>query len=176
MSKMLDEEINEYSDDFIEAWEGYFAQPMYYVEIKLEESQVHPIYSESKKKIYDFENKRLIHGKFLQQPYTERGEIYGRENYDKAEISFITKELTDKGVLVINQSSVIEIFDNEGTRKLYNIIGDYGKVQIRNHKMVTRLIVSEVTERERTNIDEESPVEELAENVKPTTGGGLEYL
>ena len=170
------EDIEDYELDLMEAWEGYFAQEMYYVPLMREESNIHPIYAESKKKIYDFDNKLLFHGKFLQEPYRERGEIYGRENYDKAEISFISKELRDKGVLHVEQSAVIEIFDNEGNRKLYNIVGDYGKVQLRNHKLVTRLIVSEVTERERTNVEEESPVEEEQVTESKFPQGGLIYL
>lgn len=176
MSTFHDDELDEYENDFIEAWEGYFGQPMYYVELVPEESNIHKLYSESKKKIYDFENKKLFHGKFLRKPEMERGEIYGRENYDKAEISFITKELADLGVLKLKQSSVIETFDKEGTRKLYNIVGDYDKVQLRNRKLITRLIVSEVTERERTNIDEQTPPAEEIPTGETPTGGGLTYL
>lgn len=169
------EDVNEVEDEFIEAWTDTFGGAMYYVPLLRDKSEIHPIYSESKKKIYDFDNKLLFHGKFLQQPYMERGEIYGRENYDKAEISFVSKELRDKGISKVEQSSIIEIFDEEGIRKLYNIIGDYGKVQFRNSKLITRLIVSEVTERERTNAEEQSPVkEEVTEET--SSKGGLMYL
>ena len=171
-----DEDVLEYELELLEAWEEVFAQPMYYVQLEREKSNIHPIYAESKKKVYDFENKILFHGKFLQEPYRERGEIYGRENYDKAEISFVSKELRDKGVLHVEQSAVIEIFDSDGNRKLYNIIGDYGKVQLRNRKLITRLIVSEVTERERTNLEEDlPPVEGNPKEESPKTEG-LIYL
>lgn len=175
MSIWHDDDLDEYENDFIEAWSGYFGEPMYYVELKQAESNINQLYLESKKKIYDFDNKKLFHGKFLRKPESERGEIYGRENYDKAEISFITKELADLGVPIVKQSGVIEIFDREGTRKLYNIVGDYDKVQLRNRKLITRIIVSEVTERERTNIDEQAPTEGNPTGESPN-GGGLTYL
>lgn len=170
---MYDEEIEEYEEDFIEAWRGYFGKPMFYIPLDRDKTKINDLYGESAKKVYDFENKKQFHGIFRQKPYAERGELYGRENYDTAEISFIAKELRDLGVEKIDQSAIIEIFERDGTRKLYNIIGDYGKVHLRDRKLTTRLIVSEVTETSRTNAEE--LLEEVPEE-EPPKNGGLTYL
>ena len=141
---MLQSELNEISDAFSEAWNEFFGQEMFYVKLS-QATEIHPLYGEAKKKLYDFENKVSFNGTFKQKKYEERGEINGRDNYEEAEITFVTKELYEKGITNIVQSSVIEIIHRNGERKLYNIISNYGKVQLGNNKIFTTLEVTEIT-------------------------------
>lgn len=141
---MLQSELDEISNAFSEAWDEFFGQPMFYVPFILDESEVHTLYRETRKKKYDWKAKREFIGTFKQEKYEERGEINGRDNYEKAEITFVTKELYDLGVKVIDQSSIIEIFHRDGSRKLYNIIANYGKVQLGNNKIFTKIEVVEI--------------------------------
>lgn len=142
---MRQDEIDEISTAFSEAWDEYFGQPMYYVPFLPEESKIHPLYRETNRKVYDFANKKPFTGTFKEEKYEERGEIHGRDNFEKAEITFVTKELHDLGVTAIDQSAIIEIFNRNGVRKLYNIIANYGKVQLGNNKVFTKLNVTEIT-------------------------------
>lgn len=141
---MLQTELDEISNAFSEAWEEFFGQEMFYVELS-GATEIHPLYGESRGKIYDFEGKKPFNGTFKQDEYKERGEIGGRDNYEEATITFITKELIDLGIFTINQSAIIEIFHRDGERKLYNIISNYGKVQLGNNKIFTTLKVVEIT-------------------------------
>lgn len=142
---MKQDEIDEISDAFSEAWNEFFGQEMYYVPFDRENSPVHDLYNESSHKVYKWEDKVKFNGTFREEKYEEREEISGRDNFEKAEITFVTKELYDAGVIQLEQSSIIEIFHRNGVRKLYNIISNYGKVQLGNNKVFTKLDVVEIT-------------------------------
>lgn len=152
---MLQNEIDEISVAFSEAWRDYFGQDMYYVPIKEDAIEIHPLYRETRKKVYDWESKKKFNGTFKQEKYEERGEINGRDNYEEAEITLVTKELYDLGVKIIDQSAIIEIFHRDGTRKLYNIVANYGKVQLGNNKVFTKIEVVEITDFPLDGVDSE---------------------
>lgn len=152
---MLQSEIDEISVAFSEAWDEYFGQPMYYVPYKTIEDNIHPLYRETRQKEYDWKNKVLFNGTFKQEKYEERGEINGRDNYEEAEITLVTKELYDEGIKVIDQSAIIEIIHRDGSRKLYNIVANYGKVQLGDNKVFTKIEVVEITNFSEISLDED---------------------
>ena len=174
--QLSSEELDELSLEFIDAYKDIFGWEMFLVPLDRSNTNINELYGESSKKFYDFENKVPFYGIFRRQlPYLERGEIYGRENYDLAEVSVVSKQLRDAGVYVIDQSSIIEIFHKDGSRKLYNIVGDYGTVQLREEQLVTKIIVSEITEDSRTNYDNNDPAPEKGKGKFNPITGAVDY-
>lgn len=137
---MLQSEIDEISEAFSDAWDEFFGQPMYYVPL-MAGSTVHPIYRESKTKQYDVENKKSFNGTFKVKDIEEKGEMNGRDEKTYAEITFVTKELYDQGILKINSRDQIHFFDRGGEEIKCNIIGHSGKVQLGDNKIFTKLDV-----------------------------------
>jgi hypothetical protein len=141
---MLQNEIDEISVAFLDAWDQYFGEKMFYVPFLEAETSVHRVYKESKTKTYDYANKLQFTGTFKQQPIREEGEIAGKEEIEQAEITFVTKELYDKGVLEIDARSIVEITHRNGKTATYNIHNYYGKVQLGNNRIFTKLAVTEI--------------------------------
>lgn len=141
---MLQEEIDEISDAFSEAWEEYFGQVMRYVPLS-ETTEVHPIYGEAIGSIkYDWENYYEFNGTFKEKEHAESGDMYGRNGEINAEITFVTKEFVDEGLYDISQTAIIFVKHRSGVSKVYNIISNYGKVQLGNNKVFTKLGVVEI--------------------------------
>jgi hypothetical protein len=132
-------EVNEIAQAFLDAWEEYFGQTMYYV--KFISADKHPLYGESKNKTYDFANKLSFYGTFKQEPIEEKGDIGGKDVTETAEITFVTKELEEKGLEEVNHEDIIEITDKNGITKTYNIVDHYGKVQFGSSRVFTKLKV-----------------------------------
>jgi hypothetical protein len=141
---LIQSEIDEISEAFMDAWEEYFGQIMYYVPFNDNPSDKHSIYGESKKKTYDFTKKVMFHGTFKQEPIEEKGELGGGEEREVAEITLVTKELYDKGVKEFRLKDIIEITDRDGVTKNYNIYQNYGKVQLGNNRVFTKLKVVDI--------------------------------
>lgn len=142
---MLQTEIDEISEAFSDAWQEYFGQPMFYVPF-LESQTPKNIYNESKDKKYDFDNKVPFFGTYKQEPIEEKGEMGGRVEEQFAEVTFVTKELFDKGVTEIDSRALIEITHRSGKTHLYNIIEHYGKVQLGDNKVFYKLKVKDLQE------------------------------
>lgn len=142
---MLQSEIDEISEAFMDAWEEYFGQVMYYVPL-LDVPTKHPIYGESKTKDlnYDFANKVMFHGTFKESPIEEKGGVGGKDEKQKAEITFVTQELYSKGIKAIDPRAVIEITHRDGTVLLYNIVKRNGKVQLGDNHVFTKLDVVDI--------------------------------
>lgn len=141
---MLQSEIDEISDAFQDAWDEYFGQEMFYVPFLKDSTTAHPLYKESKNKTYDFANKISFTGTFKEEPLEEVGEIAGKDEYQSAEITFVTKQLYDKGITTVNNADIIEITHRDGVTKTYNIIKHFGKVQLGDNRVFTKLEVTEI--------------------------------
>lgn len=141
---MLQKEIDEISEAFLDAWDEYFGQEMFYVPFLEDETTKHRVYKESKSKAYDFANKLKFTGTFKEEPLEEVGDVGGRDKQEKAEITFITKELEDKGITRIDSRAIIEITHKDGITKTYNIINNYGKVQFGSSRVFSKLGVVEI--------------------------------
>lgn len=140
---MLQSELDEISEAFQEAWNDSFGQEMFYVPFVKDKTTSHPIYGDSEEKFYDFENKKRFMGTFKELNNEEAGELFGKDTNVEAEITLITKELFDQGVLEIDQSALVEITHRGGRTQLYNITKSIGKVQLGNNRIFTRLGVVE---------------------------------
>ena len=140
---MQQQEIDEISEAFLDAWKEYFGQIMYYIPFNPTATQKHPVYGETKAKVYDEANKVMFHGTFKQEPIEEKGELAGGENYEVAEITFVTKELYDKGIVEIKPEDMVEVVFRGGKTKRYNIVAHYGKVQLSDNRIFTKLKVTD---------------------------------
>lgn len=140
---MEQNELDEISDAFLDAWKESFGQEMYYVPFLKDDTPVHPIYNESKKKKYDLENKVLFTGTFKELTNEEAGELFGNDTKVTAEITFVTKELYEQGVTKAQHSALVEITHRDGTTNLYDITEVIGKVQLGNNRILTKLGVVE---------------------------------
>ncbi|MMZ51272.1 hypothetical protein D1872_130070 [compost metagenome] len=138
---MTQQERDEISDSFSEAWRQSFGLQMFYVPFLKDESNPHPLYRESKGKKYDFANKLLFYGTYKQKPIEEIGEIGGRELRETGEITFVTKELHDKGLRDIDPSAIIQFFDKYDNEQLFEIVGKNAKVQFITDWIFTKLKV-----------------------------------
>lgn len=139
---MQEREIIEIENDFLDAWEEYFGQEMYYVKL-LVKTPTNSVYRESKVKTYDEANKLLFHGTFKENPTEEELFVAGGKVTPTGLIIFISKELIDQGV-VFSTNDVIDFTDINGTEHRYNIVSIQGKVQFGQHKVFTKLGVVEV--------------------------------
>lgn len=140
---MLQSELDEISEAFQEAWNDSFGQEMFYVPFDKGKTISHPIYGDSEEKVYDFDNKKRFMGTFKELNNEEAGELFGKDTNVEAEITLITKELFDQGVLEIDTSALVEITHRSGRTQLYNITKSIGKVQLGNNRIFTRLGVVE---------------------------------
>lgn len=140
---MLQTEVDEISVAFADAWKEYFGQVMYYIPFNETLTVKHPVYGESKTKGYDEVNKKSFFGTFKQEPLEEKGEMAGKIEYEVAEITFVTKELYDQGITEVDSRSLIEITHRNGITKRYNIIENYGKVQLGDNKVFYKLKVTD---------------------------------
>lgn len=139
---MQEVEISQIELDFLDAWENYFGQHMYYVQF-VESPTPTSIYKESKVKLYDEANKCLFHGTFKENPTEEELGMGGLKEVPTGMITFVTKELYDQGIVEIDTRDVIDVVDRLGNSKRFNIISSQGKVQFGTHKVFTKLGVRE---------------------------------
>lgn len=140
---MTQNEIDEISDAFADAWEGYFGQEMYHVPFD-ELVRPHSLYGESKRKSYLFDQRTLFHGTMKETSVTEQQELMGREYKRQFEMTLVTKELRDSGVNSISTRDIVEVTDRDGNTRYFNILSDYGKVQLTNNRIFTKLKVVEI--------------------------------
>lgn len=141
---MRQDEIDEISDSFHDAWVEYFGQPMFYVPFVNDPTKIHPVYREVREKKYDYDNKVQFHGSFKQSPIKEDGDMTGKEDKEEAEITLVTKELRDAGIHYVNDRDIITVTDRDGKTKKYNIIANNGKVQFSDNKIFTKIKVVDI--------------------------------
>jgi hypothetical protein len=137
---MRQDEIDEISDAFSEAWEEFFGQPMFYIQFIGAENP-HSLYRESKKKMYAEDGKKPFYGTFKQELIEEKGEIGGRKETEVSEITFVTKELFEQGIIEVDSRDIIEVTNRAGYTHRYNIFGHLGKVQLGDNRVFTQLKV-----------------------------------
>ena len=138
---MEEREIIEIEQDFQDAWEDYFGQPMYYVKL-LTLTPTSSTYRESKVKTYDEANKLLFHGTFKENLSEEELAMGGGKVIPTGIITFITKELVDQDV-EFKTIDVIDVVNLDETTTRYDIIAMQKKVQFGTHKVFTKFGVVE---------------------------------
>lgn len=141
---MIQEELDEISQAFLDAWKEFFGQEMFYVPFLKGETVIHRIYNESKGKKYDLDNKLNFSGTFKESTKEELGELFGQDTKAEAEVTFVTAELYDKGVKEIPLSARIQITHRSGITRIYDIVNVVTKVQLGNNRIFTKLGVLEI--------------------------------
>lgn len=149
---MIQSEIDEISEAFMDAWEEYFGQMLYYVpfdEISTK-NNAHPLYRDVQKKgkIYLWDDMKPFHGTLKSEEVEEKGDMYGKDEETKYDITFITKELRDQGILNVDKEALIYLVDRDGVNHVFNIIASNQKVQFGDNKVFTKLEVLEVGKKE----------------------------
>lgn len=134
-------EADEISEAFISAWEDYFGDEMYYVKFDSTNTIADSLYGEQKAKVYNYDNKALFHGTLKEAPDLDVRKQSGKEIKKDYEISFITKELIDQGILEVDTNDIIQYIDRFGKNHLYKIYDSYQKVQFTDNKVFTKLKV-----------------------------------
>lgn len=140
---MLQGEINEISQAFLEAWQEFFGAPMLYIPLA-GDNDPHPIYNESKNKKYDEENAVVFYGTLKERETLDVTTAIGKRSRKHFEITLVTQELVDKGVEYIDTNAIIRFTDRFGRVFNYSIYDDYQKVQLVDNKLFTKLKVMEI--------------------------------
>ena len=141
-------EIDDISDSFIEAWTEFFGQEMYYIRFLRDSNTPHNVYNDSRKKIYDEDNKVLFHGSLKEKPTAEELGMGGLKALPSGVITFVTKELRDAGITELSTNDCIEATPYAQPTIRFNIVSDQGKVQLTDQKIFTKLGVKEMSVRE----------------------------
>lgn len=143
---MQQAEIDEISEAFSDAWKEYFGDLMYYVRFNRKETDFDSIYNESKKLKYDMDNKIPFYGALRDLEKDDTIEPYGDDETKLYSITFVMKELLDKGQLSLNHDDLIIYEQRVGdmllTRKFY-IYSSLQKVQFNSTKIFGNLKVKE---------------------------------
>ena len=137
---MRQEEINEISQAFLEAWEEFFGAPMYYIPFD-ETSSKHSIYNESKGKKYKEDEAVMFHGTIKERENQDVTKPTGKRVQKVFELTAVTKELIDGGIEHIDTNSIIRYTDQFGKVFTLSIYDDLQKVQLTNNKIFTKMKV-----------------------------------
>lgn len=137
---MKQQEIDEISVAFLEAWEEYFGDLMYYVPFK-QGDDLDNIYLESKAKVYDYDNKVPFHGTIREIQSQDKSLATGKLIEKRYEITLVTKELLDGGVPYIDTNALITYTDRFNKEYQLYIYDDFQKVQLVDNKLFTKLLV-----------------------------------
>lgn len=137
---MIQNEIDEISDSFHEAWVEYFGTPMYLIPYSYSKSN-NSIYGDKKKKEYDLDNATMFHGTLKQLESADTIKPDGRLIEEFYDITLVTKELVDQGVNSIDTNSLIKFIDRFRNEHYFKIYDTYQKVQFSNNKIFTKIRV-----------------------------------
>lgn len=143
---MQQAEIDEISEAFSDAWRDYFGDLMYYVRFNRKDTSFDTTYNESKKLSYDMDNKIPFYGALKDLEKDDTIEPYGDDETKLYSITFVMKELIDKGQFDINHDDLIiyeqKVGDMLITRK-FSIYSSLQKVQFNATKIFGNLKVRE---------------------------------
>lgn len=134
------EEIKEISDAFLDAWEEFFGAKMFYVPFDYA-TEPHPIYKDSKRKSYLFENKKPFHGTLKEVESMDETRQTGKREKKQFILTFIQDELAEQGITHVDTNALIEFTDPYGKTFYFSIIDEYQKVQLTQYKLFTKLKV-----------------------------------
>ena len=149
---MQQNEIDEISEAFSDAWEEYFGDRMKYVRFNREETVFHKTYNESKTRKYDYANAIEFNGSLKEIENEDVTQPYGDNEYKLFTITLVTKELLDKGVIYVNHDDIItytQIFGDTKLERRFSIYDSVEKVQFNASKIFTKIMVKEVLENRR---------------------------
>lgn len=132
---MLQGELDEISDAFLEAW-NELGDILYYVTFEVS-APVNNIYREQKHKNYDFANKKSFHGTIKESPSLDESMQSGMRIKKAYEVTLVTKELIEQGITHVNSRDIICYTDRFNVEYKYRIVDEYHKVQLANNRIFT---------------------------------------
>jgi hypothetical protein len=138
---MKQNEIDEISEAFKEAWTEYFGDEIYYVPFDTVNNIPDSVYKEKIGKRYDYDNKKLFHGTLKEIASKDETHATGKKVYKDYEVTFVTKELIDQGVTEIDTRAILYYVDRFNKEHEYKIYDEYQKVQLSDNKVFTKLKV-----------------------------------
>lgn len=139
---MAQSEIDEISQAFIEAWEDYFGDIVYYVPFDYSGTKADgSIYSETKTKKYLYDKKVLLHATVKERENLDVNTAIGKRVEKHYEITFVTKELIDAGINQVDTNSILVYTDRFQSEHKFMIYDDFQKVQLVDNKVFTKLKV-----------------------------------
>lgn len=139
---MRQEELNDISQAFLDAWEEFFGAPMYYIPFSESTmSNPHSIYGESKTKQYKEAEAIMFYGTILERESDDITSPIGKSLEKFFEITCVTQELIDKGITHIDTNALIRYQDRFGKEYNLQIYDDFQKVQLVDNKIFTKLKV-----------------------------------
>lgn len=138
---MSQTELDEISDAFQEAWEDYFGETIRVIPFDKKKTNYDEIYGVSKKKVYDRTKAITLTATIRQQEHEDVSTALGKRVEEFYTITFVTKELIDKGLTEIDSDSIIEYEDRFGVVKQLKIYGTQKKVQFLDNRIFTKLKV-----------------------------------
>lgn len=138
---MSQNELNEISDAFHEAWTDYFGDEIKVIPYSSKDTHYDEVYGVSKKKAYDRSKAITLTATIRQTEHEDVSSALGKRIEEHYTITFVTKELIDKGLTEIDSDSIIEYTDRFGVTKQFKIYGTQKKVQFLDNKIFTKLKV-----------------------------------
>lgn len=134
-------ELDEISDAFHEAWTEYFGDTIKVIPFSTKNTKYDPVYGVSKKKEYDRTKAITLTATIRQSELEDVSTALGKRIEEQYTITFVTKELIDKGLTELDSDSLIEYTDRFGVTKQFKIYGTQQKVQFLDNKIFTKLKV-----------------------------------
>lgn len=138
---MTQTELDEISDAFLEAWEEYFGDEIKVIPFSTKNTKYDEVYGVSKSKQYDRTKAITLRATIRQAEHEDVSTALGKRIEEHYTITFVTKELIDKGVTDLSSDSLIEYTDRFGVTKQFKIYGKQQKVQFLDNKIFTKLKV-----------------------------------
>lgn len=135
-------ELDEISDAFSEAWRDYFGDEIKILPYDSRNTSYDEVYKVSKKKAYDRTKAITLKATIRQAEHEDISTALGKRVEEYYTITFVTKELLDKGLTHIDNNSIIEYTDRFNVTKQFKIYGTQQKVQFLDNKIFTKLKVS----------------------------------
>lgn len=138
---MRQDELNEISQAFLDAWTEFFGAHMLYIPFDKTASNPNSIYNESKSKKYDEANAVEFYGTLKESEMQDTTTPTGKKVEKHYEIAIVTQELIDKGLKYINTNDIVRYTDRFGKVYDLEIYDDFQKVQLVDNKIFTKLKV-----------------------------------
>lgn len=155
-------ERKEISDSFEEAWEESFGSVFYIIPLDRSATNVNDIYGETVNKVYNAEEAIMFYATYKEESEEEISVGHGRDDYRDGVITFVkntfVEKLKSKGVFgekerYLDMTAILVNYDDLlEEKKYFNIIGNYGTVNLGGNKIFSKLDVVELDYRNKKTV------------------------
>ena len=150
---MLQKEVDQISDSFLDAWREFFGQEIEYIRYVEDSTPTtyESLYGEDEGKSYDRLNPTIFYGSIKWSPNKKLIELAGLKDKNlSAIITVVTKELVDKGIIgqetEITFKDLIRVTNRFGKVKEFKITQMNKTVQFSNNFIFTKIGILEMGE------------------------------